>query len=114
VNHRKDGLTIQMRLISSDDRDGRSVVGSVHGLSMGNDVELHQNAFATWRWCVHVHGLSGDEADSDGGGASDDDQGSDDDGGDDDSDDDDSPEAIDDVEQWVRSLLGLSTQRELF
>ncbi len=30
---------------SSDDRDERSAVGSVHGLSMGNDVELLQNAF---------------------------------------------------------------------
>ncbi len=48
---------------SSDDRDGRSAVGSVRGLSMGNDVELLQNAFATWRWCVYMNGLSGDEAD---------------------------------------------------
>jgi hypothetical protein len=71
---------------------------------MGNDVELLQSAFAAWRWCVHVHGLSGDETDSDGGGGSDDDQGSDDDGGDDESDD--SPEPIDDVEQRVRPLFG--------
>ena len=32
-------------VISSDDRDGRSAVGSVHGLSMGNDVELLQSVF---------------------------------------------------------------------
>ncbi len=49
---------------SSDDRDGRNTVGSVRGPSMGNDVELLQKAFATWRWCVHMNGLSGDEADS--------------------------------------------------
>ncbi len=93
-------------MISSDDRDGRRAVGSVHGLSMGNDVELLQSAFAAWRWCVHIHALSGDEEDSDGGGGSDDDQGSDDDDGDDDSDDDDSAEPIDDVEQRVRPPFG--------
>jgi hypothetical protein len=36
-------------VISSDDRDGRSAMGSVLGLPMGNDVELLQNAFAAWR-----------------------------------------------------------------
>ncbi len=73
---------------------------------MGNDVELLQSAFVSWRWCVHVHDLSGDESDSDGGGGSDDDQGSDDDGGDDESDENDSPEPIDDVEQRVRPPFG--------
>ncbi len=102
-------------MISSDDRDGRSAVGSVHGLSMGNDVELLQSAFAALRWCVHIHGLSGDEVDSDGGGGSDDDQGSDDDGGDDDSDDDYSPEPIDDVEHRVRPPFGpLNPEGALF
>ncbi len=36
------------KVSSSDNRDGRSAVGRVRGLSMGNDVELLQN-LATWR-----------------------------------------------------------------
>ena len=71
---------------------------------MGHDVELLQSAFAAWRWCVHIGGLSGDEADSDGAGGSDDDE----------SDDDDFPEPVDDVDRRIIPLLGLATQRELF